>query len=171
MLLFIYLHQIIFYAGSYKFQLRLCFTCVSFSSIITTDGWSPNHSRYWSYIRKNNVNFLNGSNKKVFACLNWFFTSQSTHFLKHARTDDSIIDFSLTIKAATLIFISGCGSAISSAKEGKPCSIYNLVKNKYVVWAAQTCVHFMKIRTVYSLTSHLLTLKAHNHKMYVFVVY
>ena len=29
-----------------------------------------------------------------------------------------LIDFSLTVKAATLIFISGCGSAISSAKEG-----------------------------------------------------
>ena len=29
-----------------------------------------------------------------------------------------LIDFSLTIKAATLIFISGRGSAISSAKEG-----------------------------------------------------
>ena len=30
-----------------------------------------------------------------------------------------LIDFSLTVKAATLIFISGRGSAISSAKEGK----------------------------------------------------
>ena len=30
-----------------------------------------------------------------------------------------LLDFSLTEKAATLIFISGCGSAISSAKEGK----------------------------------------------------
>ena len=29
------------------------------------------------------------------------------------------LDFSPTVKAATLIFISGCGSAISSAKEGK----------------------------------------------------
>ena len=29
------------------------------------------------------------------------------------------IDFSLTVKAATLIFISGRGSAITSAKEGK----------------------------------------------------
>ena len=29
-----------------------------------------------------------------------------------------LIDFSLTVKAATLIFISGRGSAISSAKEG-----------------------------------------------------
>ena len=40
-----------------------------------------------------------------------------------------LIDFSLTVKAATLIFISGCGSAISSAKEGISGFIYNLVKN------------------------------------------
>ena len=32
---------------------------------------------------------------------------------------DILLDFSLTVKAATLIFISGHGSAISSAKEGK----------------------------------------------------
>ena len=38
-----------------------------------------------------------------------------------------LIDFSLTVKAATLIFISGRGSAGSSAKEGKPGCIYNLV--------------------------------------------
>ena len=38
------------------------------------------------------------------------------------------IDFSLTVKAATLIFISGRCLAISSAKEGKSGSIYNLVK-------------------------------------------
>ena len=30
-----------------------------------------------------------------------------------------LLDFSLTVKAATLILISGCGSAIPSAKEGK----------------------------------------------------
>ena len=41
-----------------------------------------------------------------------------------------LIDFSLTAKVATLIFISGRTSAISSAKEGKLGSIYNLVKNK-----------------------------------------
>ena len=29
-----------------------------------------------------------------------------------------LIDFSLTVKAVTLIFISGCGLTISSAKEG-----------------------------------------------------
>ena len=37
--------------------------------------------------------------------------------------------FSLTVKAATLIFISGCVSAISSAKEGKSGFIYNLVNS------------------------------------------
>ena len=40
-----------------------------------------------------------------------------------------LIDFSLTEKAATLIFISGRGSAILSAKEGKSGVIYNLVKS------------------------------------------
>ena len=74
-----------------------------------------------------------------------------------------LLDFSLTVKAATLIFISGRGSAISSAKEGKSRFIYNLV--------LQTYVHFMKILTVYTLNSHCLTLTAHNHKMYVFVVH
>ena len=39
------------------------------------------------------------------------------------------IDFWLTVKVATLIFISGRGSAISSAKEGKLGFIYNLVKS------------------------------------------
>ena len=41
-----------------------------------------------------------------------------------------LIDFSLTVKAANLIFISGGGSAISSANtEGKSGFIYNLVKS------------------------------------------
>ena len=39
-----------------------------------------------------------------------------------------LLYFSLTVKAATLIFISGCGSAISSAKEGKSGFIYNFGK-------------------------------------------
>ena len=34
--------------------------------------------------------------------------------------------------------------------------------------AARMCVQFMKNLTVYTLNSHLLTLKAHNHNMYVF---
>ena len=40
-----------------------------------------------------------------------------------------LLDFSLTVKAATLIFISGRCSAISSAKEVKSGFIYNLVKS------------------------------------------
>ena len=82
-----------------------------------------------------------------------------------------LLDFSLTVKAATLIFISGRGWSISSDKEGKSGFIYNLVKIKYAFCAEQKYVHFMKLLTVYTLNSHLLTLKAHNHKMYVFVVH
>ena len=40
-----------------------------------------------------------------------------------------LLVFSLTVKAAALIFISGRGSAISSANEGKSGFIYNLVKS------------------------------------------
>ena len=40
-----------------------------------------------------------------------------------------LLDFLLTVKAATLIFISGRGLAISSAKEGKSGFIHNLVKS------------------------------------------
>ena len=45
------------------------------------------------------------------------------------QTTITLLDFSLTVKAATLIFMSGRGSAISSAKEGKSGFIYNLVKS------------------------------------------
>ena len=40
-----------------------------------------------------------------------------------------LVDFSLTVKAATLIFISGRGSTISSSKQGNSGLIYNLVKS------------------------------------------
>ena len=40
-----------------------------------------------------------------------------------------LIDFSLTVNAATLIFISGHGSAISTPREGKSGLIYNWVKS------------------------------------------
>ena len=39
-----------------------------------------------------------------------------------------LIDFLLAVKAATLIFTSGGGSTISSAKEEKSGFIYNLVQ-------------------------------------------
>ena len=48
----------------------------------------------------------------------------------HKKTRKNILlDFSLTVKAATLIFIYGRGSAVSSAKEGKSGFTYNLVKS------------------------------------------
>ena len=40
-----------------------------------------------------------------------------------------LLEFSLTVKAATLLFVSGCGLAISSTKEGKSGFIYNSVKS------------------------------------------
>ena len=40
-----------------------------------------------------------------------------------------LIYFTLTVKAVIFIFISGRGSAIASAKQGKSGSIYVLVKN------------------------------------------
>ena len=40
-----------------------------------------------------------------------------------------LIDFSFTVKAASLMFISGRGSAISPAKKEKSGSIYNLIKS------------------------------------------
>ena len=49
-------------------------------------------------------------------------------FLSHNHLLCVIIDFSLNVKVATLIFISGRGSAIPSPKEEKSGFIYNLVK-------------------------------------------
>ena len=69
-----------------------------------------------------------------------------------------LIDFLLTVKAATLIFTSGHGSAISSAKEGKSGFIYNLA----ISFLGPTNMHaFHKSPDCISLTSHALTLKAH----------
>ena len=45
----------------------------------------------------------------------------------------------LTVKVATLIFISGRGSAISSAKEGKSGFIYNLVELIIFLGRANVC--------------------------------
>ena len=51
-------------------------------------------------------------------------------FLQYYSISQLLLDFSHTVKAATLIFISGRGLAISSAKEGKSGFIYNLVKSQ-----------------------------------------
>ena len=55
--------------------------------------------------------------------------SQDSSYIMDNPNITVLIDFLLTVKAATLIFISGCGSAISSAKEGKSGFISNLVKS------------------------------------------
>ena len=52
----------------------------------------------------------------------------------------SLIDFSLTVKAAILIFISGRGSAISSAKEGKSGFIYNLFRVISFLCRKRACI-------------------------------
>ena len=71
------------------------------------------------------------SNKILFKpkdfMIHWYF--QALKSPKESRKHIVLIDFSLTVKAATLIFIPVRGSAISSAKEGKSGSIYNLVNN------------------------------------------
>ena len=61
------------------------------------------------------------------------------------------INLSLTVKAATLIFqLLNNGNQVLF-------TIWRRI-NKLL------CVHFMKIQNVYTLNSHLLTLKAHDHK-------
>ena len=75
-----------------------------------------------------------------------------------------LINFSLTVKTATLIFISGRGAAISSAEQGK--SGGELIS---CLGRTNVCA-FHENSNVYTLNSLLLTFKAQNHKMYVFVV-
>ena len=49
--------------------------------------------------------------------------------LEKKETPYILLGFSLTVKAATLIFISGCDSAISYAEERTSGFIYNLLKS------------------------------------------
>ena len=68
-----------------------------------------------------------------------------------------------------LIFISGRVSAISSAKQGKSCSTMYLLFGEESI----SCLGRANVRAFHENTQHsnLFTLKAHNHKMYVFVVH
>ena len=73
--------------------------------------------------------------KKMIASLYYFFIfCLALHIhvyydYQQSTSYNVLLDFSLAVKAETLIFISGCGSVISSAKEGKSGFIYNLVKS------------------------------------------
>ena len=62
-----------------------------------------------------------------FKCMTLYSTQMLRYMIQFVSL--ILLDFSLSVKAATLIFISGCGLAISSAKEGKSGFIYNLVKS------------------------------------------
>ena len=74
-----------------------------------------------------------------------------------------LLDFSLTVKAATLIFISGCGSAISSAKEGKSGFIYNLVELISFLSRANVRAFHKNPNRIHTEVTFIII-----HKMYVF---
>ena len=57
------------------------------------------------------------------------WTLRATSSVSPMRLLIVLIEFSLSVKAVTLIFISGRCSASSSFKQEKSGSIYNLVKN------------------------------------------
>ena len=129
---------------------------------------NSNLSKCERYKLQNCINFhytCPGTRKYKFLLVLNEIGQQAFYFHNHA-----IIRLLAYCTDTTLIFISGRGSGIPSAKQGKSGSIY-LVKNKQVVWASQMCVHFMKILTAYTLNSNLLALKAHIHKKYFFVVH
>ena len=50
-------------------------------------------------------------------------------FLQIKSMDNTLIDFLLTVKAATKLFISGLGSAVSFNKEGESGFVNNFVKS------------------------------------------
>ena len=67
--------------------------------------------------------------EKNHICLDFRHSNSSKSYFHLTGATIVIIDFSLTVKAATLIFISGLCLAISSAKEGKSGFIYYLIKS------------------------------------------
>ena len=80
-----------------------------------------------------NVQFMRQHKHDFMVCVTWskcVLRPNKVNALRIFFSGTVQSDFSLTVKAATLIFISGRDSAISSAKQGKSGSIYNLVKNK-----------------------------------------
>ena len=59
----------------------------------------------------------------------WSFNCFKSYDLCEWNDPEILLDFVFAVKAATVIFISGRGSTISSSKEGKSGSINNLVKS------------------------------------------
>ena len=98
------------------------------------------------------------------------YDSLCTKLHRQINIGPILLDFSLTVKVATLIFISGCGSAISSAKEGISGFIYNLVIS-FLSSANVHAFHENPYPIHTELTFINITLKAHDHKMNIFVVH
>ena len=61
--------------------------------------------------------------------LGWGCNKRTRQLIFGRTMEEILIDFSLTVNAATVIFIFWRGTAISSAKQGKSGSIYNSAKN------------------------------------------
>ena len=118
---------------------------------------------------KYSYGMINNNESKLFCfcfsyqsiCLGRSKDIHKTHVIgTHLKSLCVLIDFSLTVKAVTLIFISGRGSAILSAKQ------------EFV-----SCLGRANVRAFHENPNRIhteltfSTLKAHNNKMYVFVVH
>ena len=96
--------------------------------------WHPpvrfcTHARH--YVKSGLTNVLKNANKTknthLFSIWMGYYNGDWFFLITCAEILLVLLHFSLTVKAATLIFMAGCASAISSAKEEKSGSIYNLV--------------------------------------------
>ena len=77
--------------------------------------------------------FKTGQGLLISAASTWLYTLRQLKYrarlsLRGSHNDTYNIAFLLSVKAVTYIFISGRGSANSSAKQGKSGSIYYLVE-------------------------------------------
>ena len=66
------------------------------------------------------------------------------HSRQSLVSKEVLLDFSLTVKATTLIFIYWCGSAISSAKEGKSSFIYILKRKSFATLGVVRLFHLLR---------------------------
>ena len=88
--------------------------------------------------------------------MNWFgHVMTQTDVNMTCNNHRLIIDYKLTLKAATLIFISERGSVISSAKEGKSGFIYNFGKELISFFGRAIVRAFHESPERISLTSHV----------------
>ena len=87
-----------------------------------------NASSDWTVLFEMEVSIAQTTGLEIFIMGDFNIEYSNCKNKKWLHLTQLLLDFSLTVKEATLIFISGRGSAISSAKQGKSGFIYNLVK-------------------------------------------